>query len=167
VVAVRVGHRTLPGEVVQREREDGDGEATGGGFRRAARALRPEQDAVRDVAGRGVRRGGHQACSTSWKLVVADTAADVSTRTVVLGGYGIVPQPPPATASTAPEIDDHGSRKRRNGPPGNAFAILGACFRALREAGVSEAERERFEAEAAAGNYDHLLGVVMRWFDVE
>lgn len=46
---------------------------------------------------------------------------------------------------------------------GNAFFIIGRVRRALRQAGVDEAEIEAFSAEAMAGNYDHVLQTVMRW----
>jgi hypothetical protein len=45
---------------------------------------------------------------------------------------------------------------------GNAFAILGRVQRALREAGVPNAEIKAFVAEATAGDYDHLLQTVIR-----
>ncbi len=49
------------------------------------------------------------------------------------------------------------------GHDGNAFAILGSVTRALRRAGVPQAERDAFFAEATAGDYDHLLQTVMSW----
>lgn len=52
------------------------------------------------------------------------------------------------------------------GEDGNAFAVLGRVQRALREAGVPEAVVREFLAEATAGDYDHLLGTVMRWVTV-
>ncbi len=51
------------------------------------------------------------------------------------------------------------------GHDGNAFAVLGRCRRAAREAGLSEDEIAAFMAEAAAGDYDHLLQTAMHWFD--
>ena len=53
------------------------------------------------------------------------------------------------------------------GTDGNAFAVLGHVFRALREAGWSQAEIDAFKAEATAGDYNHLLRVVMKYLDVE
>jgi hypothetical protein len=53
------------------------------------------------------------------------------------------------------------------GTDGNAFAILGRVSRALRQAGVSQAEREAFTQEATASNYDGLLQTVMRWVEVD
>ena len=50
---------------------------------------------------------------------------------------------------------------------GNAFYILGICLRAMRRAGLSQEEREAFQAEATSGNYDHLLATCMEWFNVE
>jgi hypothetical protein len=49
---------------------------------------------------------------------------------------------------------------------GNAFAVLGRVNRALRQAGVSQAERDAFLQEATAGDYDRLLQTVMRWVEV-
>ncbi len=52
------------------------------------------------------------------------------------------------------------------GRDGNAFAILGAVTKAMREAGVDKDERDAFIAEATAGDYDHLLATAMNWVDV-
>ena len=52
------------------------------------------------------------------------------------------------------------------GEDGNAYAILGRVRHALRQAGVSQAEREAFVQEATAGDYDALLQTVMRWVEV-
>jgi hypothetical protein len=52
------------------------------------------------------------------------------------------------------------------GKDGNAFAILGRCQRAAKEAGLSKEEISQFFAEATAGDYDHLLATAIRWFDV-
>jgi hypothetical protein len=49
---------------------------------------------------------------------------------------------------------------------GNAFAVLGRVNRALRQAGISPAERDAFVQEATAGDYDALLQTVMRWVEV-
>lgn len=53
------------------------------------------------------------------------------------------------------------------GEDGNAFSILGRVSRALREAGVPKDERDKFQAEATSGDYDHLLQTVMRWVAVD
>jgi hypothetical protein len=52
------------------------------------------------------------------------------------------------------------------GTDGNAYAVLGKVSQALRQAGVSPAERDAFMAEATQGSYDHLLQVVMQWVEV-
>jgi ABC-type sugar transport system substrate-binding protein len=52
------------------------------------------------------------------------------------------------------------------GQDGNAFAILGRCREAARDAGLSEDEIAAFMAEATAGHYDHLLQTAMRWFEI-
>ncbi len=67
--------------------------------------------------------------------------------------------------------DDKSERPRPTvrlvGTDGNAFAVLGHVMRALREAGWSQEERDAFRAEATSGDYDHLLGTVMKHLDVE
>lgn len=52
------------------------------------------------------------------------------------------------------------------GGDGNAYAILAACRKAMRKAGIED-KWEEFHAEATSGEYDHLLQTAMRWFDVD
>ena len=52
------------------------------------------------------------------------------------------------------------------GEDGNALAILGRARRVLRAAG-REDQFEGFMAQATSGDYDHLLRVVMEWFEVD
>ncbi len=52
------------------------------------------------------------------------------------------------------------------GKDGNAFNVLGLVFRALRKAGLDEAEIKEFETEATAGDYNHLLATCMSWVEV-
>ena len=52
------------------------------------------------------------------------------------------------------------------GQDGNAFAVLGRCREAARDAGLSEDEITAFMDEAMAGDYDHLLQTAMRWFEI-
>ena len=52
------------------------------------------------------------------------------------------------------------------GNDGNAFAVLGACSKAARKAGVSSAEVSAFMNEATADDYNHLLCTCMKWFAV-
>lgn len=52
------------------------------------------------------------------------------------------------------------------GRDGNAYAVLGAVIRALRQKGVPKHLRIAFVAEATASDYDHLLATAMRWVDV-
>lgn len=52
------------------------------------------------------------------------------------------------------------------GQDGNAFAILGRVARALRQAGVEQAEVDAFHQEATSGDYDHLLQTCIRWVEV-
>lgn len=49
---------------------------------------------------------------------------------------------------------------------GNAHAIVGRTTRALRRAGVSEAEVNEFRDEALSGDYDNVIQTAMRWVDV-
>lgn len=57
---------------------------------------------------------------------------------------------------------------RLTGQDGNAFAILGRVIQALRRAlpQIPQSEIERFQTEAMAGDYDHMLQTCMRWVDV-
>jgi hypothetical protein len=55
---------------------------------------------------------------------------------------------------------------RLSGQDGNAFAILGAVQRGLRNAGVPQEERDAFYTEATGGDYDALLQTCMRWVSV-
>ena len=52
------------------------------------------------------------------------------------------------------------------GTDGNAFALLGKARRAAYAAGMKDKWPE-IQAEATAGDYDHLLGTLMEYFDVE
>jgi hypothetical protein len=58
-------------------------------------------------------------------------------------------------------------RVQLTGTNGNCFALLGHVTRALRRAGLSQAEREVFQQEATAGDYEALLRTVMRWVEVD
>jgi 3-oxoacyl-[acyl-carrier-protein] synthase III len=53
------------------------------------------------------------------------------------------------------------------GRDGNAFAVMGACRRALKDAGANTEEIDRFMAEATSGDYDNVLRTAMEWCDVE
>lgn len=52
------------------------------------------------------------------------------------------------------------------GRDGNAFAIIGACHRAARQAGWSEDEWRAVREQMMAGDYNHLLCTAMEHFDV-
>lgn len=52
------------------------------------------------------------------------------------------------------------------GTDGNAFAIMGAVIRAMKEAGVAKEIVEIYKDEAMASDYDNLLRVTMRYVDV-
>ncbi len=47
---------------------------------------------------------------------------------------------------------------------GNAFAVLGQCREAARDAGLSDDEIAAFMAEAMAGFHDHLMQTALRKF---
>ncbi len=53
-----------------------------------------------------------------------------------------------------------------SGADGNAFLILGRVAKAMREAGVTDAEIEEYRDEAQDSDYDNLLRVTMLWVDV-
>ena len=52
------------------------------------------------------------------------------------------------------------------GEDGNAFAILGICYRAAQQQGVPAEDVKAFMQEAIAGDYDHLLVTCQKWFAV-
>ena len=49
---------------------------------------------------------------------------------------------------------------------GNAYSIMGAVARAMRQQHISAAEQVAFQKEATSGDYDHLLQTCMRWVSV-
>jgi hypothetical protein len=49
----------------------------------------------------------------------------------------------------------------------DAFAILGACTKALRLASYTTEERDAFIAEATSGDYDQVLRTAMKRFEVD
>ena len=52
------------------------------------------------------------------------------------------------------------------GTDGNAFALIGAVQKALKEAEVSKEEINEFFDEATNGDYTHLLRTCMTWVNV-
>ena len=52
------------------------------------------------------------------------------------------------------------------GQDGNAFMILGLAKRAATKAGWTAEQWTTYKTEATAGNYDNLLQVTMKYFDV-
>lgn len=53
------------------------------------------------------------------------------------------------------------------GEDGNAFAIMGAVMRGLRQAGATPVEVAEYQAEAMSGDYNNLLRVSMDWVNVQ
>ena len=53
------------------------------------------------------------------------------------------------------------------GEDGNAFAIMGRVQSALRKAGYSKEEIDKYHEEATSGSYEHLLSVTTKWVDVK
>ena len=52
------------------------------------------------------------------------------------------------------------------GLDGNAYAVLGACFKAARKAKWSQEKIDDFKASATSGDYNNLLQTAMTYFDV-
>lgn len=50
---------------------------------------------------------------------------------------------------------------------GNAFSVMGATTRAMRRAGIPQAECDAYFAEATSGDYDHLISTTLKWVSVE
>jgi len=53
-----------------------------------------------------------------------------------------------------------------SGNDGNAFAIMGAVQKALKQAGATKVELDQYFSESTSGDYDNLLRVAMQWVDV-
>ena len=53
------------------------------------------------------------------------------------------------------------------GEDGNAFAIMGRVSDALRKAGASKEEIQKYKTEAMSGDYDNLLRITMDYVEVE
>lgn len=53
------------------------------------------------------------------------------------------------------------------GQNGNAFNILAIMRKGLRDEGVSKERINEIMEEAMSGDYDHLLGTVMKYCEVE
>ena len=49
------------------------------------------------------------------------------------------------------------------GQDGNAFSVMGRVTKALRRAGASSDEVQKYMDEAMEGDYDHLLQTTMKW----
>lgn len=52
------------------------------------------------------------------------------------------------------------------GEDGDALAILGRARRAARKAGWSKEKANKVMQEAMSGDYDHLLQIMMKYFNV-
>ena len=52
------------------------------------------------------------------------------------------------------------------GSDGNAFAIMGACRKAWLDAGKDMKEWNKIMEEMMSGNYDNLLNIAMKYFEV-
>lgn len=52
------------------------------------------------------------------------------------------------------------------GKDGNAFAVMGAVRRALKQADVSADEVDEYTKQSTSGDYDNLLQVAMSWVTV-
>lgn len=57
-------------------------------------------------------------------------------------------------------------RIRLIGEDGNAFYVIGKCLNAMQDNKLPKEEIQAFKKEAMSGDYDNLLGTVMKWFDV-
>jgi len=53
------------------------------------------------------------------------------------------------------------------GRDGNAYAIMSAVSKALRQAGVSEEEINQYQDESMSGDYNNLLRVAAQWVNVQ
>jgi len=74
-------------------------------------------------------------------------------------------KPAPLNATPPDPILRKPVRVRLVGEDGNAFFILGRVTKAMRRAGYTAEEMDRYQREATSGDYDHLLQVTMAWVD--
>jgi len=56
---------------------------------------------------------------------------------------------------------------RLSGNDGNAFAVMGEAKSALKKAGASKEELDKYLADSMSGDYDNLLRVAMDWVVVK
>jgi len=77
----------------------------------------------------------------------------------------VITEPVPAAVKEETMTDDK-PKLRLIGEDGNAFNLLGLARRAALAAGWPKERWEKVRDRATAGNYDHLLAVLMEEFDV-
>lgn len=53
-----------------------------------------------------------------------------------------------------------------SGVDGNAFCLIGAVTRALKQSGAKKEELDEFRKEALSGDYDNMLQTCMKWVNV-
>ena len=63
-------------------------------------------------------------------------------------------------------MTDDRPKLKLTGENGNAYNLLGLARRAAHQAAWPKERWEKVMTEATSGNYDHLLAVLMEWFDV-
>lgn len=64
-----------------------------------------------------------------------------------------------------PEVKYPDVHVQLTGRDGNAFAVMGAVAKALRQAGYGD-QADAYIEESMSGDYDHLLATAMKWVDV-
>lgn len=52
------------------------------------------------------------------------------------------------------------------GCDGNAFAILGCCFAAMKKSGLPKSEQDEFYKQATSSDYNNLLATCVQWFNI-
>lgn len=53
-----------------------------------------------------------------------------------------------------------------SGVDSNAMAIVVACQRQMRRAGIKQPELDEFRIEATSGDYDNVIQTCMKWVNV-
>jgi len=53
-----------------------------------------------------------------------------------------------------------------SGEDGNALFIIGKTIKALRKAGATKEQIDKYKKEATSGDYDNVIGTTMDWVDV-
>ena len=70
-------------------------------------------------------------------------------------------------SESTPQENTRRPKVRMVGEDGNALSILGRASRAMRKEGWTKHQIDRFVDEATSGDYNNVIGTVMKYCDVD